>query len=158
VAGISSFAADGYDMKRLVSALWIAGGSLSVATGILGIFLPVLPTTPFMLLAAFCYARSSPRCHHWLLHNRWFGAYIRNYRAGRGMPIQQKTLTIAVLWVTIGATAIYALTTWWGRALLLAVASAVTIHLVCIKTCKEGTAPARLEAAGPSEAIEPDQA
>jgi hypothetical protein len=145
-------------MKRLVRAFWIAGGTLSVATGILGIFMPVLPTTPFMLLAAFCYSHSSPRCYRWLLHNRWFGDYIRNYREGRGMPLRLKTLTIAALWLTIGATAVYALTAWWSRSLLLAVAAAVTIHLLSIKAYKAGTLPSLAEAAPRADAVEPDQA
>jgi uncharacterized protein len=145
-------------MKRFVRALWIAAGTLSVATGILGIFLPVLPTTPFMLLAAFCYSRSSPRCYQWLLNNRWFGAYIRNYREGRGMPLRVKTLTITALWLTIGATSIYVLTAWWSRALLLAVAAAVTIHLLSIKTFKTDISPLIMDASPRAEAVEPDQA
>ena len=66
--------------KRLTRNLLIVGGTLCVALATLGLFLPVLPTTPFLLLAAVCYACSSERFYYWLLSNRWFGAYIRNYR------------------------------------------------------------------------------
>ena len=67
-------------------------------------FVPVLPTTPFLLLAAICYARSSERFYHWLLNNRWFGEYLKNYREGRGIPLREKTLTVLALWLTIGFT------------------------------------------------------
>ena len=59
-------------------------GSLSIGLAFLGIFLPLLPTTPFLLLAAACYLRSSDRFYHWLIYHKWFGNYIRNYREGRG--------------------------------------------------------------------------
>ena len=121
-------------MNGLVRVLLITAGSLCVALAVLGIFLPVLPTTPFLLLAAFCYARGSERFHHWLLNNRCFGAYIRNYREGRGMPLRHKILTLALLWLTIGLTALRVVPHWWGRLLLLVVAIGVTVHvLVSVK-------------------------
>ena len=87
---------------QIRKTLLIICGFLFVGLGILGIFLPVLPTTVFFLLAAACFARSSPRFYHWLLHNRWFGSYIRNYREGRGLPMRHKVITVALLWLTIG--------------------------------------------------------
>ncbi len=102
--------------------------------GLLGIFVPVLPTTVFLLLAAFFFGRSSDRALHWLLHNRWFGPYIRNYREGRGMEVKNKVFTLAVLWTGIGATIVFAVDTLWVRLLLLAVAVGVTIHILWIKT------------------------
>ncbi len=121
-------------MNNLVRYLWISAGTLAVALGVLGMFLPVLPTTPFLLLAAFCYARSSERFYRWLLYNRWFGEYIRNYREGRGIPLREKVLTLIALWATIGFTALYVMTSWWGRLVLVAIAAGVTAHLVKIKT------------------------
>lgn len=123
-------------MKGLIRALLIVLGTLCVALGVLGIFLPVLPTTPFLLLAAVCYARSSERFYHWLMANRWCGEYIRNYREGRGVPLKQKVLTISLLWLTIGSTAWLAISQWWVRWILLGIAVGVTIHLVKIKTYK----------------------
>jgi uncharacterized membrane protein YbaN (DUF454 family) len=116
--------------------LLIFMGSFLVALGVLGMFLPVLPTTPFLLLAATCYARSSEKFYHWLLHNQWFGKYIRNYREGKGIPLKQKIFTILLLWLTIGSTAWLVITSWFIRGLLLCVAVGVTIHLVMIKTYK----------------------
>ena len=107
-----------------------------MALGVLGIFVPVLPTTPFLLLAAICYARSSERFYHWLLNNRWFGEYIKNYREGRGIPLREKALTLIALWVTIGFTTLHVVSAWWGQLILLAVRVGVTIHLVRIKTFK----------------------
>ena len=114
--------------------LLIAAGSICVVLAVLGMILPVLPTTPFLLLAAICYERSSPRFYNWLITNRYFGEYIRNYREGRGIPMRQKVITLAILWVTIGYGAFFVSGNWWLSAVLLAVALGVTIHLARIKT------------------------
>jgi uncharacterized protein len=76
-------------------------GTISVALGILGIFLPLLPTTPFLLLASACYIRSSERLYHWLMGNKYLGPYIRNIKDRRGMPFRAKVYTIALLWVSL---------------------------------------------------------
>lgn len=123
-------------MKKLIRILLISGGTLSVSLGILGIFLPLLPTTPFLLLAAICYARSSEKFYHWLMTNRWCGNYIRNYREGNGLPLKQKVLTIVLLWLTIGHTVLLVITAWPVRLLLFSIAIAVTFHLIRIKTLK----------------------
>ncbi len=104
-----------------------------------GIFLPVLPTTPFLLLAAACYARSSRRFYVWLTTNRWCGRYITNYRENRGIPRRQKALTILFLWAAIGHATVFAVKPFWGRCLLLGIAACVTIHLLMIKTSKPET-------------------
>lgn len=125
---------------KLARALLVAGGTVSVALGVLGIVLPLLPTTPFLLLAAFCYARSSPRLLEWLLSNRWFGEYIRNYREGRGIPLREKLFTLSLLWLTIAVTVVFALDTWPLRLVLLAIAAGVTIHVARVKTLREDAA------------------
>ena len=123
-------------MNRLARFLLIGFGTLCVALGVVGIFVPILPTTPFLLLAAFCYARSSQRVLNWLLTNHWLGAYIKNYREGRGIPRREKVLTILALWLTIGFSTLYAVSVWWGRLLLIVVAIGVTVHLLRIRTFK----------------------
>jgi len=120
----------------LTKILLMVGGTLCIALGILGMFVPVLPTTPFLLLAAYCYARSSERFYHWLITNRWCGEYIRNYREGRGIPLKQKWITIVLLWLTIGMSAWLMISLWWVKLVLLAIAVGVTIHLVKAKTFK----------------------
>ena len=124
-------------MNKVYRSLLLIVGTLSVALGILGIFLPILPTTPFLLLAAYCYARSSERFYQWLLNNRWFGEYIRNYREGRGMPLRDKIVTLTVLWLTIGFAVAFAVSAWWARLLLVGIASGVTIYLIRLKTRKD---------------------
>lgn len=114
-------------------------GTFCVVLGVLGMFLPVLPTTPLLLLAAVCYARSSERFYHRLMTNRWCGEYIRNYREGRGIPLKQKVLTILVLWLTIGSTVWLSASQWWVQWILLGIAVGVTIHLAKIKTYKPKT-------------------
>jgi uncharacterized protein len=111
-------------------------GSVCVALGVAGLFLPIVPTTPFLLLAAWCYARSSRRVYAWLMTNRWCGAYIRNYREGRGISRAHKTACLLLLWLAIGSTAGFAVTRWWVRLALLAIAVAVTVHVLRIKTCR----------------------
>jgi uncharacterized protein len=124
-------------MDSFKRTLLLICGTLCVVLGVLGIFLPVLPTTPFLLLAAFFYARSSKRFYHWLLTNRWCGAYIKNYREGRGIPLKQKVITITLLWLTIGLTVWFAVSLWWLRGILLGVAAGVTFHLVRVKTYRQ---------------------
>lgn len=128
-------------MKNIRKPLYIALGVLCVSLGVLGIFLPLLPSTVFFLLAAFFFSRSSNRALHWLLNNRWFGVYIRNYREGRGIALREKIISLSVLWLTIGYSAIFITDTLWVRLLLLAVAVGVTIHLVTLKTYRPEAQP-----------------
>ena len=114
-------------------ALLIFAGTLCVGLGVLGMILPLLPTTVFLLLAAYCYSRSSERFHNWLLTNRWCGSYIKNYKSGKGISIRQKLSTIATLWLSIGFS-MWLVGSFWIDLLLIAIALGVTIHLVMIKT------------------------
>jgi uncharacterized membrane protein YbaN (DUF454 family)/ubiquinone/menaquinone biosynthesis C-methylase UbiE len=119
---------------NLSKRLLIAAGTTSTAIGILGIFVPILPTTPFLLLAAACYMRSSERFYRWLLHNRIFGAYIGNYIEGRGMALKAKLFTITLLWVTIGTSIAIGTENLTIRIVLAVVAAGVTTHILIIKT------------------------
>ena len=121
-------------MREVRTAFFITIGTVCVVLGLIGIFIPVLPTTPFLLLAAYFFTRSSERALQWLLYNRWFGVYLRNYREGRGMALGGKVITLLSLWLTIGLSIIFVVDTVWLRILLIAVASGVTFHLVRIKT------------------------
>lgn len=114
----------------------IGVGCLSLALGLLGIPLPMLPTTPFLLLAAACFARSSPRLLRWLLTNRLFGRYLRNYCEKKGVPARVKTVTLALLWITIGLSAALAAGRWDVRIGLLAIAAGVTVHILRMPTYK----------------------
>jgi len=113
--------------------LLIAAGTLCAGLGIVGVFVPILPTTPFLLLAAACYMRSSERFYRWLTDNRVFGAYVRNYIEGRGMPVRIKAFTILLLWLAIGLSATFAVQSLVVRIILILVAIGVTIHIVLIR-------------------------
>jgi uncharacterized membrane protein YbaN (DUF454 family) len=114
--------------------LCIISGTFFTGLGILGIFLPVLPTTPFLLLAAMCYAKGSRRLYYWILNNRWFGNYIRNYREKKGIPRKVKFLTITFLWITILLSAIFAIQIPIFRLLLIVIAIAVSVHILSIRS------------------------
>lgn len=105
-------------------------GWLCVVLAALGIVLPGLPTTPFLLLAAVCFSRSDPRFYAWLIHHRWFGPYIRNYRERRGMSTGQIVFTLVPLWLALGSTAWWLTQQWWLRLLLVGIGSAVTVHIL----------------------------
>ena len=109
-------------------------GVLAVGLGVVGVFLPLLPTTPFLLLAAACFVRSSDTLYEWLTSHRWFGTYIRNYREHRATTRMTKVVTLALLWGTIGYTASVVVDGWQLRALLLVVALGVTIHVLSLGT------------------------
>lgn len=124
--------------QKVVSALLFFAGTLSLTLGAIGIFLPILPTTPFLLLAAACYLRSSERMHKWLLGNRWFGEYIRNYQEGRGIPLKTKMAAMTVLWITIIYSAFFVLDEILiAHVTLLLIALAVSVHLIRLPTLKK---------------------
>ena len=122
---------------RLIRWVWISGGTFFVGLGIIGIFLPLLPTTPFLLLAAACYARGSKRFYNWLLNNRWFGNYIKNYREGKGIPLKTKILSISLLWATIGYSTFFVVDIFLIRVCLILIAIAVSAHIISIRTLKK---------------------
>lgn len=120
-------------LKKPVKILLIATGTFLIGVSIVGIFIPVLPTTPFLLLSAALYARSSKRFYNWLINNRILGRYIKNYREGKGIPVKAKITAISILWITIGYSAIFAIEILWVRILLVIIAIGVTVHIVRIK-------------------------
>ena len=109
-------------------------GTLSLIIGSVGIILPLLPTTPFLLLAAACYARSSERWYRWLLYNRWFGSYIRNWHEGRGIPLKTKALSILFLILTIGYSAAVVVPFFIGKVALILIAVCVSVHILSFPT------------------------
>lgn len=114
-------------------------GIFFVGLGIAGIFIPLLPTTPFLLLAAACFMKSSKRLYNWLVTHKWFGSYIRNYREYKAIPKRTKIATLIFLWGTIGYTSFAVVTSWIIRLLLLIVSIGVTVHILSIKTLNKET-------------------
>ncbi len=119
-----------------IRVLLIIVGTLFVGLGIIGIFVPVLPTTPFLLLAAACYVRSSQRLHNWLLNNKWFGHYMSDYLERKGLPLKLKILTITLLWTAIGTSVAFAVQNLVVRLILVIIAIGVSIHVLSIRTLK----------------------
>jgi uncharacterized membrane protein YbaN (DUF454 family) len=113
----------------------LAAGWSAVALGAVGIFLPLLPTTPLLLLAAVCFARSSERVHRWLLCHRYFGGFLRDYLAGCGIPLRAKVSAVALIWLTISGSAFFLVTSTPVRALLFATALGTTAYLLRQPTC-----------------------
>ncbi len=126
----------GRKLPKWKRAAYVVAGSISFGLGILGIPLPLLPTTPFLLLAAYCYARGSERFYRWLIDHPTFGSYIRNYRDHGGTTLRVKTASISLLWITIGISATFAVESWWVRVILLVIAVGVSIHILSLKTLK----------------------
>ena len=122
-------------MRKGTRAALVVCGTVALALGVVGLVLPVLPTTPFLLLAAACYARSSTRLYDWLLANRFLGEYIRDYRERRAIRLRAKVLAITMLWIVIGIS-IVAVEPVWLRLVLAAIAVAVTAHLLSLATIR----------------------
>lgn len=115
---------------------YLVSGFLLVAIGIIGIFLPLLPTTIFLILASACFVKSSPKANEWLKNNKYLGPYIKNYQDKTGLTIKSKIFTIIFLWLSIGISAFYLINEFHIRILLLAIGAGVSIHIMFIKTQK----------------------
>lgn len=120
--------------NQLLKWILITAGTIFVGIGIIGIFIPILPTTPFLLLAAACYARSSKKFYEWLINNKLIGTYIKNYREGKGVPLKIKIFTVFLLWITILFSVFFILLISWIKIILIIIAIGVTIHILTIKT------------------------
>jgi hypothetical protein len=118
----------------LRKGLLISAGVLSVGLATAGIFLPLLPTTPFLLLAAACFIRSSDRLYRWLITHKWFGPYIKNYREHKAITKRAKVVILLLLWGTLGYTAIGVISALAARVLLLLIGVGVTLHVLSLKT------------------------
>ncbi|GAD05680.1 YbaN family protein [Porphyromonas crevioricanis] len=117
----------------LVRSLLVVAGCLSVLLGLLGLFLPVLPTTPFMLLAAYCFCRSSRRLYVWLMCHPHFGFKLYSFRIGHSITRRAKWRIWVVLWASLSLS-IYLVPLLWVRLLLVLVGLGVTAHIARLGT------------------------
>lgn len=120
-------------MPRARRVALLITGWISLGLGVLGMFLPLLPTTCFLLGAAWCFGKSSPALHQWMLTNRLFGRYLRDYKAGLGFPASVKVSSLVVMWGTMLVTVVLMPRIWIG-GLLFVIGAAVTWHLVTLPT------------------------
>jgi len=118
-------------------ALLVAAGSLCIVLAVLGVFLPLLPTTPFLLLASACYVRSSERLHGWLMGNRLLGGYIRNFKERRGIPLRAKFVTVALLWLPL-LYSVYRLDILWLELGLVLMGLVWSVLIFRMKTLRDG--------------------
>lgn len=124
------------EMPKLYRYFYLISGILLVTIGVIGIFLPVLPTTIFLILASACFVKSSPRANEWLRNHKVLGMYIKNYQDKTGLSIRAKIFNITFLWVMILLSAFYFTNEFYIRIILILIAVGVTIHLLMIKTRK----------------------
>ena len=119
-------------MKYLLIIL----GSICLALGVIGIFLPLLPTTPFLLLSAALYVRSSDKLYQWLIHQKYLGEYIRNFREHKAIPLRAKIISITMVWITLTYCALAIADEVWLKAIFLVLAISVTWHILSYKPLK----------------------
>jgi uncharacterized membrane protein YbaN (DUF454 family) len=112
-------------------------GSIAVILGLIGIILPILPTTPFLLLGAACFFRSSNKMYKLLINNRYLGVYIKNYQEKKGIPLKIKICVITFLWISIIYSAFFVLDQLILRIIILSIAIIVTYHILKQNTFNE---------------------
>lgn len=123
--------------NKFVRSLLLFAGFISISFAILGIFLPLIPTTPLVLLAAYFFGKSSKKFHSWLITNKMFGTYIKNYQAGKGISLRSKITAISSMWAVLIISGTWATDVLFIRILLGAVGIGVTIHLLRMPTFVE---------------------
>lgn len=125
------------ELPKIYKYIYIISGILLVIIGIIGIFLPVLPTTIFLILASACFVKSSPKANDWLRNHKILGQYIKNYQDKTGLTFKSKIFNLVFLWIMILASAFLLTNSLPIKILLIAIAIGVTIHLLLIKTKKD---------------------
>ena len=129
-------------MNSVKKYIYISLGILCVILGSIGVVTPVLPTTPFLLLAVFLFSRSSKKLHDMLLKNKVFGKYLYNYFNNIPFPLKDKIFSIAFLWTGLGATFYFADLSRWVFILLIVIGISVSIHIATLgKWRKKRTPP-----------------
>ena len=123
-------------MLPMIRYVYVALGILSCALGVIGIFVPLLPTTPFLLLSAALLFRSSPRLYNRLLNHPQLGPYIRNFREHKAIPLRVKIISVSLVWITILHAVIFLLDHWVLESLLLLLAAGITAYILHFKTLR----------------------
>jgi uncharacterized membrane protein YbaN (DUF454 family) len=122
------------DFKRTIL---MGAGFLFVALGIMGAFLPVMPSIPFFIFASICFSKSSEKFHNMLLNNRWVGPHIKNYHENNGITIKTKIFLIFFQWAGILITSMLLVHNLFSRILMVIIATAATVYILSLKTAKE---------------------
>lgn len=123
-------------MRETKRIIYIILGSLFLILGAIGIFVPVLPTTPFWLLTTWFYLHSSEKLYNRAMDNRYFGSYVRNYMVDKAIPLRSKIISVLVMWLSAILTSVYLLEYLWMKILLILVSIGVTWHILSFPTKK----------------------
>lgn len=123
-------------MNSLIKIALNLIGTISVVLAIAGIFLPLLPTTPFLLLASACYLKGSKRLHTWLMNNRFLGKYLEGIQQRKGIPMKAKVLTIAILWASI-LFSVYTIENILVKFILIVITAGWSVLILRMKTLKD---------------------
>ena len=137
--------------SKVVRGVYLVVGAASLALGIIGLFLPLMPTTVFILIAAFFFARSSERLHDWITSHRSFGPLVRDFQAGLGIPLYAKVWAVAAIALSFGITMTIAVTSPGGRLALVATAAAICWYVVSRPTRRPASGEAGLRSNGSLE-------
>jgi uncharacterized membrane protein YbaN (DUF454 family) len=121
-------------MNKIKKIFLIILGSVSLFLGIIGIFLPMLPTTPLVLLSAACYVRSSKKLYQMLINNKYLGTYIKNYEEERAIPKKAKIIALVFLWISIVTCIIFAIERLFARIILFIIVAIVSSYILKLKT------------------------
>lgn len=111
-------------------------GLISLGLAVLGVFLPVLPTTPLLLLAAFLFLKGNRKLYDWLMNHPRFGTYISNFTEHKAIPLRVKVVALSTLWLTLLYCAVFVAHHWAFRLFFILIAVAVTIHILSYKTLR----------------------
>ena len=125
------------DTGTIKRYIYLIVGSLALAAGILGVFLPILPTTPFVLLAAWCFLRSSEKLYEWVINNETFGPTVLNFQQGKGITQKTRIRAIVMMWVTISVSAYFFVSNLYVIALMYLIAISVSLYLFRLPTVIE---------------------
>lgn len=120
-------------IKRLLILL----GFITLVLGVVGIFLPLLPTTPFLLLSAYFFSKSSDKFYNMLLTNKYVGKYITDFREGNGITMKTKVSSVLMMWLAVGSSIIWFIDFVPAKIILFVISSSVSYYLLSMKTLKE---------------------
>lgn len=122
------------ETKRII---YIILGSFFLILGAVGIFIPLLPTTPFWLLTCWFYLRSSDKLYNRAMSNRYFGSYVRNFLVDKAIPLRSKIISVSIMWLSAILTSLYLIEYLWVKLLLILISAGVTWHILSFPTKKK---------------------
>lgn len=121
-------------MNKVRRTVYIILGTAFLVLGAIGIFVPLLPTTPFWLLTCWFYIRSSETLYARVMRNRYFGSYIRDFVEDKAIPMRSKIISLGVMWTSAILTSVFLIERWWVMATLFLITTAVSWHILSYPT------------------------